>query len=598
MKKLIPFITLFLISLTTFSNDSIINGSNTYSENSPAFYNTVALVKKDGKIFCTGSLIAKDLILTAKHCLVDKVSSDFHIYFGNNTNEIDYSLIREVDSFQTRHPLNWEMTFPSFDIAWVKFKGNHPSQFKVLDILPSEDELKTNEPILQVGYGNSSSINGKIIAGEKLFAKTNLKSFINNSRFFNILVFQGPEGTGSCHGDSGGPAYIKRGKKWYIIGVTNGFDPVLTPKAMFPTSDDEFPWNIDCSKNQSLYSFAGSHANWIEDSAKIILNNSEHFIEQDREASEDIKSISQWCHAKDFGSSSWNLLKVILDKKVDDLLRNQNSVEEFYNNCDRIIEYLNDLTAISLDSKNLMSDDLNLNLLSLLPSLERLKLYNFENRIIDINSGSLKELFISSSEFKELFINRTNLTTLKISSSNIKSNDFSNLNNLEAIELYNTNLLLNDFSHSKKNLRKFLSNKLETRVSTSLYPLLEVLSLSSVDTSLLDFSSESLLNELSLTRSKIKDLTFLKKLNQLKKLNLKMNQISNIEVLGSQAMRNLVSLNISNNPISDLSPLKDSLNLMRLVLFQTPLKTGKIPKSEDNCPSVNTGPALQKFCSK
>ncbi len=97
---------LLLLSLQSFASDKIVGGVLP-GENHPGKFNTVALIKNSSKrIFCTGSLISKTMILTAKHCLIDKKIEEFSVFFGDDTNKLDHGLIREVKAMKVRRPVD------------------------------------------------------------------------------------------------------------------------------------------------------------------------------------------------------------------------------------------------------------------------------------------------------------------------------------------------------------------------------------------------------------------------------------------------------------------------------------------------------------
>jgi Leucine-rich repeat (LRR) protein len=613
----------------------------------PGEFNTVALVKPNGKIFCSGSIIAPNLIATAKHCLVNKDSSDFKIYFGDNTNAPTESLYREVIDFEVRYPKDWSMMFPSFDVGWVEFKGALPEGFKPLPILSTPDSLSIGHVIHQVGYGNRSPRAGTIKAGIKLRGLTHLQSYVNNPRFFNILVFKGDEGQGSCHGDSGGPAYAYIEGHWYIVGVTNGFDLVLTPRSMLRTGDPDFPYTVNCSKNQSLYNFLGAHGKWIEESSGEKIRTNIPFLDQDRKPTQEHKSLKQWCEATDIGSPSWNLLKVLLDKRVDQM--DQASSVNFYNDCDVISQYLANIEEINLYFKTTMTAKLSFQSLILLPKLRSLRIANFPKGMLNLKTISglnldtlvLKNLgmtnldAISDNTVRDLSLKKNPLTdlsgikkikhlqSLNISNTKIRSlkalediplknliagkmdvdylSDLESLSsNIETIDFRNTNIVSHDSVMSRFTSLK----RLWLTGDTNTFDLSENVNLEFI--ALRDFKSGAItfprtlkkLVQLSASNCELQSLDFISSAIRLKKAVLSYNQIKDLRVFEDFMFPHLESLNLSLNPIVDLSPVKNLKDLKILRVFQTPLKEGEVPKTEENCPTIDAPSELSQFCSK
>lgn len=630
----------------SFRVDKIVGGTPVPTEDHPGHWNTVALVKEEGKIFCTGAVVAPNLVVTAKHCLMDKKDQKIQLYFGDDTTKPDAGLYRPIIDYDVRHPVDWTMTFPSFDIAWVKFSGGLPHPFKPLPVLSNPKFLEKNMEVTQVGFGDHNPDVGSVDAGQKLHGKTRLHNYINNPRFFHILVFNGDEGQGSCHGDSGGPAYVKVRGEWFIAGVTNGFDIVLTPRAMVRTGDPDFPYNVDCAQNQSLYSFVGAHGAWIEESSQTIIEKSSEFENYDRQKEIEPTSISQWCQLRDIGSPQWNLLKILLDKNVDSMP--QEDAADFYSDCEKIEKYLTELSDISLDHNEVMEGILGFAPLSLLPNLKELSVYNFPREMLKLetlknlnlkeltlkNNGITNLLFLKENTVESLSLEQNplyslrgiqkikGLTDLTLSGTplkdlsplqglNIKSLSAVGLNssivlgldkisnNLEKLDLRNTIIPDSGLISTMLNLKElWLSGDIGPVDLTNLRDL-EYLSVKDFKEGDLIFpSSLQNLKELSASQNDLQDISFIKTAPQVEKLNLTFNRIRNLEPFYGSGLTRLRELNLSANPILNAAPIVDLPGLKVLRLFRTPLQTGLIPKTEENCPTLSGPAPLTEFCQK
>lgn len=645
MKKF-GIILVFLMScFTAEARQKIIRGEAPSSDN-PGSYNAVALVKEDGKVFCTGSLVAYDLVVTAKHCLMDKADTKIRLYFGDDTTNPDPSLYRDITEYQVRYPVDWTMTFPSFDVAWVKFRGDLPKTHKPLPVLSHGYMLEQGSRITQVGYGDHNPSVGAVDAGIKLTGQTILKKYIDNARFFHILLFEGEEGQGSCHGDSGGPAYAQINGQWFIVGVTNGFDVVLTPQTMGRTGDPDFPYNVDCSKNQSLYSFLGAHGNWIEETSGIEILKSEIFFDYDRYENLEPQSLVEWCLSRDYGSPQWNLLKILMDIKVDTMP--QEDAVDFYHDCEQVASYLSTMEEISLDSEDVMEGQLSFETLNLFPKLKKVSLYNFPEGRLDLSSIKgleLEELrlqnlglnnlkFLKSNKVKKLSVEQNPLyniwgleslvgleslnvsgTPLKdftpaayfqlkeliavsINSSVIFGLDKLNLS-LESLDLRNSIITKNSYIGRFPNLKELKLTGEMGEVNLTGLDKLEVLSLKDFKTGDIIWP-ESLANlrDLSASQCDLEDISFLSSANQIEKINLTFNRIRNLDTFAQAPFMKLHELNLSANPILNVTPLATLESLKLLRLFRTPLQTGIIPKTEANCPTLTGPEALGTFCHR
>lgn len=540
------------------------------------------------------------MILTAKHCLIDKKIEEFSVFFGDDTNKLDHGLIREVKAMEVRRPVDWEMTFPSFDVAWIELKEEAPENFKPLPILSTKEELLPL-PIHLAGHGNSSPTNGSIEAGKKFITTTNLKTYYDNARFFHILLFEGQEGQGACHGDSGGPAYIKTDSGWAIIGVTNGFDLVLTPKAMTRTSDEDFPYRIDCKKNQMLYSFAGAHGAWIERTSNKKILKTREFIKNESKNKVNLESIESWCNSKDFGSPHWNFLKLILDKKVDSM--DQDLAADFYNDCSEIEHHLLSLKELRIDGSKTMDASYSLAPLQLL-DLESLKIFNSKIDQYSFHSEKmikLKRLALSEVGLKDLAplsLGNLNLDFLDLGNNPLSSlKGLSQLSSLKGISLYRTDI--NDFTPllNFPDLEELDLSQTHLKSAEFIRAFkLKRLVIGSESLEELHFQGQDKLEVLFVTSTELFDASLLSATPNLKEANLPHLKIDDLSVFSNFSFPHLERLNLTGNPVENLKPLSGLKNLVHLKVFGTPLARKEVTKTPENCPT--TGPeVLVKFCS-
>jgi len=643
---------LFMMVLPAHSVIKIIGGE-VPEEKNPSFYNTVALVKTDGgKAFCTGSLASRNIVVTAKHCLMEINKSEFKIFFGPSSLRPSEGVFREIESLEVFRPLDWKMTFPNLDIAWIKLKKDAPIGYRPIPILTDHKKLTAGMRVLLAGYGNKR-IDGSVKTGDKFFITSKFKSFHHNSRFNNILLFEGDEGKGSCHGDSGGPAYIQIKNdfgqlEWRLIGVTNGIDVVMTPKAMKRTGDEDFPHIVSCDKNQTIYSFIGGYGSWIERSSGEILEKDGYFsLEQDYEKKPS-ESLMEWCQSLDIGSSSWNFLKVLLDKKVDSIA--QNSGLSFYQDCSQVVSYLEKIEAIEIDGSTLSDPHLSTANLKLLPNLREVKIKAIDSSLLDLNfSGlNLKKLTLN-------LVNLKQLSELKLSNSRIEFLDLSSnpLNSLVSNELGMTGLkslnisktevvLLSDLNGLI--LEEFLCHDCSDQINFNGFQLssLKKLSLTQLpNVQSLDFTKMIALEELNLTSVEIKsinlknskslkslsiansdtlnnvdttsksfekivirnnsqlDFSFLTEgFKELRYLDVSGMGLESIDWLTLQKFPRLENLVASSNPITSVAPLGDFTRLKSVRLFGTSIHKKEVELNEKSCPVLSRSVVLNTYCSR
>lgn len=235
----------------------IVGGRAPGKEN-PGLSSAVAILGRNG--LCTGTLISEQLVLTAAHCIHAGVNE--FVYFGNDVRRGQGDRRKIIDF---RAASRNESNFPMRDIAWVKFEGTAPKNYKPIPIFSNSKYLKPGLQVTLVGYGQTSDamiVGGdasRAGAGVRRSTTTVLQRYLSESPYRGLLIFGPNQGHGACHGDSGGPAYIQYKGDWYVLGVTNGAHQSLTPE-------------LSCESGHSIYTYADKYKKWIESTAATSLH--------------------------------------------------------------------------------------------------------------------------------------------------------------------------------------------------------------------------------------------------------------------------------------------------------------------------------------
>jgi hypothetical protein len=148
--------------------------------------------------------------------------------------------------------------------------------------------------------------------------------YMNTNQVASLVLLEGEKGHSNCHGDSGGPAYAKiinprtQQEEWVVFGSAAGFDLALTPDTYEVKEDDDlFPFIAYCDRSQTLYTFVGDYAQWVESTAKVELNKVgeshikapgilEDFITPDD------GSFKYWCETTTFYDPQWLTVRKLL----------------------------------------------------------------------------------------------------------------------------------------------------------------------------------------------------------------------------------------------------------------------------------------------
>lgn len=184
---------------------------------------------------CSGTLISKDLFLTAGHCVEDpadhvEIWFDWNVEGGitpdpNDVNPNGYPWTGQASGEPVAHPRYDPNAFFLYDLGMVVLDA--PFEMGAYGEVPSLDQLDALKPgkrsrFTSVGYG-LQRINPVFVEDERvrMFATPHLLQ-INTPGFtgdFSLLLSNNHSTGGTCFGDSGGPNFL--GDSHVIAGVTS-----------------------------------------------------------------------------------------------------------------------------------------------------------------------------------------------------------------------------------------------------------------------------------------------------------------------------------------------------------------------------------------
>lgn len=225
------------------TGDGIIGGTEVKADDK-ILESIVAVYDSYEGQLCTGSLLPNNLVLTAAHC-IGQFEEAMYVMFDTTLGP--KSERRQVDKIEISQ--YWETRQyekkDTGDIALIHFVGSVPAGYKPAKFLSNTNKklLKQGAPVVIAGYGITNGVTGD---GAGSLRMTTVK--IEDPQFSTSEIkLNQTEGTGACHGDSGGPAYIQVKGKYYLWGVTSrGVDDL----------------NNDCSK-YSAYTNALYYKTWL-----------------------------------------------------------------------------------------------------------------------------------------------------------------------------------------------------------------------------------------------------------------------------------------------------------------------------------------------
>jgi len=192
---------------------------------STATYRTLVYLEIGADSFCTSTLVDKEWVLTAAHCVSDKAPGDVPVASlklrFDDDNVLDAAggkvvSVAEVHAHPGYVAENWDN-----DIALLKLAqpitDREPTSIHRTAVAPGSS-------LTILGWGDADNNGGGYGILRKLDTPTIdcTKTNDNTVSGANVLCFEAKDGTTSCYGDSGGPAMVNVNGKLEIVGASSG----------------------------------------------------------------------------------------------------------------------------------------------------------------------------------------------------------------------------------------------------------------------------------------------------------------------------------------------------------------------------------------
>lgn len=199
------------------------NGGVVRDDNDNVAIRSVALIGREklssGRSFCTGTVIANDIVLTAAHCFMDINPAEVVVVFAREVKGVSDDKIRQVinvishEDFRPAAALGGTPGVAPNDIALVRFAGSIPAPYVITPIL--RDVQKIPNRVTLVGYGLAEEGQPETV-GYLRAVDVNVVD-INPVR--KVIGTMGDGDARALPGDSGGAAMVWLSDGAFVAGV-------------------------------------------------------------------------------------------------------------------------------------------------------------------------------------------------------------------------------------------------------------------------------------------------------------------------------------------------------------------------------------------
>jgi secreted trypsin-like serine protease len=204
--------------------DTIIGGQEVTSAD-PVSTTTVLIVGQEGNetFICSGSIIDKDLVLTAAHCLGDTGRAQLLAVFRTSIQAsgkvVKVAVQTRMSDFTQKASSgdrDWD------DLALIRLSENIPAGYKPAKLLSDASVLRNGAQLTLAGYGinvPTPPTDPNDDGGAGVLRKVT-QTVVDAAYSPTELLVSLRQG-GSCHGDSGGPALVQNGNDIVVVGVAS-----------------------------------------------------------------------------------------------------------------------------------------------------------------------------------------------------------------------------------------------------------------------------------------------------------------------------------------------------------------------------------------
>lgn len=203
---------------------------------------------------CAGTLISRDTVLTAAHCLStgNAVIRSILVVFTPNVNNMsDPREIRQYTRRGTVHRIHESFLDPlvitnRIDLALIRLDSGAPADIQAVPLARTQEFTEPGMTVIQAGYGRTITDRTTPDNNVGVLRQAENMLILSRSENGNDIVIDETD-RGSCGGDSGGPAFARTADGQMILAGVNSRGTLQ-----------------DSCIGAGIYVNIASHIEWIE----------------------------------------------------------------------------------------------------------------------------------------------------------------------------------------------------------------------------------------------------------------------------------------------------------------------------------------------